>query len=151
MLLRIDSKSGLDYYLLTLRYIVLGGPNMNTTLEILESAKKALGTESDYAFGKKMGFSHQKVSNWRKGTSFDDDAAEKIADVLGREPGEIMAISQASRAKDEKARSRWLRVAALVAAAALPPAAGASGTLHNENTSDLFLSKSLKGYTLLDV
>lgn len=56
-----------------------------------------------------------------------------IAEILGREPGEVMAICAAERAKDAGNRARWLRVAALLAASVLPPAAGAAShnTSHN--------------------
>lgn len=99
---------------------------MQTTVQMLDAAKKAAGCESDYSFGKKYGFSRAVISGWRAGKHhFDDSAAEIIAGILGREPGEVMAICQAQRAKDEKSRGRWLRVAALVAASMVPPAAGA--------------------------
>lgn len=109
-----------------LRYVHFGGVEMTTTIELIDQAKRIAGCESDYAFAKKFGFPIQTVSNWRHGRTFDDAAAEVIAGILDREPGELMAISQAQRAKDEKSRARWLRVAALLAAAVLPPAAGAT-------------------------
>jgi hypothetical protein len=57
-----------------------------------------------------------------------------IAGILGREPGEVMALCAAERSKDEGNRSRWLRVAALLAAAVLPPAAGAGQLDNNQST-----------------
>lgn len=99
---------------------------METTQQLYFRAKKAAGCETDYAFSKKYGISRQVVSRWANGqVSFDDTHADIIAGILGREPGEVMAICQAERAKDEKSRGRWLRVAALVAASMVPPAAGA--------------------------
>jgi hypothetical protein len=53
-----------------------------------------------------------------------------IAGILHREPGEIMALCAAERAKDEGNRSRWLRVAALLAAVVIPPSASAGS--HNQ-------------------
>jgi hypothetical protein len=100
---------------------------MTTTVELLDAAKLAVGVDSDYGFGQRFGVSRQVVSSWRqKKATFNDDHAAMIAGILRREPGEIMAICAAERAKDEGNRARWLRVAALVAAAVIPPAAGAS-------------------------
>jgi len=124
---------------------------MENTKDIIAAAKKAAGISSDNALALRLGVTRQAVGHWQKGATFDDETAIKIADLIGCPPGELMAICQAQRSKEVSVRSQWLKVAALVAAASLPPAAGASSTLHNENTNDLFSSKSLKGYTLLDV
>lgn len=98
---------------------------MRTTIELLDAAKAASGCESDYAIGQRLGISRQVISSWRQGkATFNDDHAALIAGILGREPGEVMALCQAERAKSETARSRWLRVAALLAAIVAPPAAG---------------------------
>ncbi|MDO8959910.1 MAG: helix-turn-helix transcriptional regulator, partial [Rhodocyclaceae bacterium] len=90
---------------------------------------KASLCTTDYAFAKKFGLSQQVVSRWANGqVSFNDSHAAMIGEILGREPGEIMAICQAERAKDANSRSRWLRVAALVAAAMASPSHGATAT-----------------------
>jgi hypothetical protein len=119
---------------------------MTTTIELIDQAKKIAGCESDYSFAKKFGFPIQTVSNWRHGRTFDDAAAEVIAEILHREPGELMAISQAQRAKDDKSRARWLRVAALLAAAVLPPAAsGGIGTTSYNNAPYVVVNADLIG------
>lgn len=105
---------------------------MTTTIELLDAAKRATNCESDYAFGQRFGVSRQVVSSWRqKKATFNDDHAAMVAGILGREPGEVMALCAAERAKDANNRARWLRVAALLSAAVLPPAAGA--TTHNNS------------------
>ena len=133
--LKVERQEGVDYHHNVT--LPIGVPNMTTTIELLDAAKRAAGCESDYAFGKRFGFSGSLISNWRHGrNTFDDNSSEVIAGILGREPGEVMAICQAQRAKDDKSRSRWLRVAALLAASVLPPAAGAA----SHNTSHNFQS-----------
>jgi hypothetical protein len=103
---------------------------METTKQLYEQAKAAAGAKSDYAFAKQLGVTRSAVSYYANGKStFDDTHAAMIAEILHREPGEIMALCAAERAKDANNRSRWLRVAALLAAAVLPPAAGAAA--HN--------------------
>lgn len=98
-----------------------------TTTTLLDAAKAASGCTTDYQFAKKFGLLLATVSRWRTGKgTFDDDHAAMIAEILGREPGEVMALCAAERAKTEAGRSRWLRVAALLAATVIPPTAGAT-------------------------
>ena len=106
---------------------------MGITIELLDAAKVATGCHSDYQLAKHLGWHIGTVSMYRTGKrNFDDDAAATIAGILGREPGEVMALCAASRAKTEAGRSRWLRVAALLAAAVMPPAAGAQASNNGE-------------------
>lgn len=100
---------------------------MGNTIKLLDLAKAATGCATDYQLAKHLDWKIGTVSMYRTGKrNFDDDAAAKIAEILGREPGEVMALCAAERAKTEAGRSRWLRVAALLAAAVMPPAAGAA-------------------------
>jgi len=100
---------------------------MQTTIELMDQAKAAAGIGSDYALAKLLGVSRAAVSQWRNGKgTMDDEAAAQVAALLQVEPGYVMACAQAERAKSEKARGRWARVAALLLAAGLPPAAGAA-------------------------
>jgi hypothetical protein len=110
---------------------------MKTTTELLDAAKLAAGCESDYRFATTFGIKPGTVSTWRTGRSTpDDDHAELIAGILHREPGEIMAICAAERAKDANSRTRWLRVAALLAAAVMPPAASGGTGAGSHNNPD---------------
>jgi DNA-binding transcriptional regulator YdaS (Cro superfamily) len=104
--------------------------NMQTTRELYQAAKAAAGVKSDYAFAQVLGVTRSACSQYANGKStFDDVHAAMIAGILGREPGEVMALCAAERAKDTKSRARWLHVAALLAAIGLPPAHG--GQLDN--------------------
>ena len=104
---------------------------MTKSIDLFEAAKAAAGCQSDYAFSQKLGISRQAVSKWRKGGTFDDAHAAVIAELLGKEPGEVMALCQAERAKDEPSRSRWMRVAAMLATAATLPVEWRRGSLTN--------------------
>lgn len=85
---------------------------MMTTTKLLDAAKAASGCTTDYQFAKKFGLLLATVSRWRTGKgTFDDDHAAMIAEILGREPGEVLALCQAQRAKTEAGRSMWLRPA----------------------------------------
>ena len=99
---------------------------METTKQLYERAKKAAACVTDYQFSKKIGVSTQVVSRWKNGqVSFDDDHAALIASIINTEAGYVMACASAERAKSEKSRSNWARVAALLAAAGLSTGAGA--------------------------
>lgn len=103
---------------------------METTKQFYERAKAVAGAKSDYEFAKTLGLTRAAVSKYVTGkSSFDDEVAEQIAGILGLEPGYVMACAHAERSKDTTNRARWLRVAALLAAAVIPPAAGAAS--HN--------------------
>ena len=133
----LDSQLSVDYAVGVNVTLSIGVPNMTTTIELLDAAKRTAGCETDYSFAKRFGLTVQTISTWRRGKStFDDTHAAMIAGILGREPGEVMAICAAERAKDPSNRNRWLRVAALLAASVLPPAAGAA----SHNTSHNFQS-----------
>lgn len=85
---------------------------MHTTVEILAAAKRRLSITSDYALAKKLGFNHSRVSNYRRGVSYlDNDAAFKIAAVLGESPAKIIAIVEAERARTPEKRKKWEQIA----------------------------------------
>lgn len=99
---------------------------METTIDLLDRAKKASGCETDYAFAKRHGLRQSSVSNYRNGKHhFDDATAELVAGILDMEPGYVIACCNAERQKDDAGKRRWARIAALLLASTLPPAAGA--------------------------
>lgn len=115
---------------------------METTKSLYERAKSVANCRSDYEFAKRYELKTPTVSRWANGkATFDDESAELIAVILKIDPEYIMAVAHGERAKTERSKSRWLRIAALVAAAALPPAAGAAG--HNANYGGQTFAKSL--------
>lgn len=90
---------------------------MQTTKDFYEAAKAAVGCRSDYAFAKLYGLTRSAVSQYANGKStFDDERAELIAEILKIEPGYVMACARAERTKSEKSRSTWARVAKILAA-----------------------------------
>ncbi len=115
---------------------------METTRELYQAAKVASGAKSDYSFAQTLGVTRSAVSLYANGkATFNDDHAAQVARILGRDEGEVMALCAAERAKDADNRSRWLRVAALLAAAVLPPAAGA--TVDNNTPTSSFTRNTL--------
>ncbi len=72
--------------------------------------------KNDSETARKMGLSRATISKWRSGDRTpDDDEAVKLAELLGREAGELLAECGAARAKTPATRQAWERVAARIA------------------------------------
>jgi transcriptional regulator with XRE-family HTH domain len=81
---------------------------MKTTTQWLDQAKKQHGI-SDYALAPKLGISRSQMSKYRGGGDFlSDDAAIKLAEILGMEsPAEIIASAHAERSKSVEVKAFW--------------------------------------------
>lgn len=81
---------------------------MRTTVDYLDALKAKLGLPSDYAAAKLLGVSRAACSRYRTGVStFDDEVAFKVAELLEINPLEVIVSARAERAANEDARSRW--------------------------------------------
>lgn len=81
---------------------------MQSTLEFLAAAKSRLGIESDYALAKALNVGARRIGNYRTGVSMmDADMCYRIAEVIGLEPGYVLACIEAERAKRTEDRQRW--------------------------------------------
>lgn len=78
---------------------------MKTTCDYLDAVAVRLGGASDYRVAMTLGISPQAICNWRKGRdSIGDDAAIKVAEILGIDPAEILLSSYAAKSKNAMAR-----------------------------------------------
>lgn len=78
------------------------------TLEYLQAVKTRLGIQSDYALAKALGITQPTVSGYRAGRSrIDDDVALRIAEILGKNPLEVIAAANAERSKSPEMREKW--------------------------------------------
>lgn len=78
------------------------------TLEFLDEAKAKNGLPSDYALAKALKVSQPTISGYRAGRSrIDDDVALKLANLIGRNPLEVIAVANAERAKTPEMRALW--------------------------------------------
>ncbi len=81
---------------------------MGSTLQYLDEAKKKLHIESDYALSKKLGCTTSTISNYRAGRSrMDDVMAVKVAEILEKNPLELLASLNFERAKDDEVKRVW--------------------------------------------
>jgi len=86
---------------------------MRQMSQIIDDAKAAGTITSDGDLARKLDVTRATVSVWRNGRSApSEDQAAALADLLGRP--EIMAEAAATRAKTEKARAMWERVASVL-------------------------------------
>lgn len=82
----------------------------------LDDAIDERKANSDSDIARKIGATRAAVSSWRVGRRApDDDQAVALAELLGIEPGEILAECGAARAKKPETRKAWERVAAKMA------------------------------------
>lgn len=86
----------------------------------LDEAVQNGAAENDSDIGRKIGATRSAVSSWRSGRRApDDDQAVKLAELLGKDSGEILAECAAARAKNPETRKAWERIAAKMAASSI--------------------------------
>ena len=75
--------------------------------ELLDLVKQALGLESDYQAGKKLGLTTSCISGWRVNRSYPkNDVLIKFAKILHMNAGLLMMYSLEWREKDEEAKKQ---------------------------------------------
>lgn len=78
------------------------------TLEYLDACKKRLGITSEYALAKALNIGQPALIGYRAGrTTFNDDTALSVAEILGINPLQVIATANAERAKTPEQRARW--------------------------------------------
>lgn len=81
---------------------------MGSTLQYLDEAKRKLHIDSDYALSKRLGCTTSAISNYRAGRSrMDDVMAVKVAEILEKNPLELLASLNLERAKDDEVKEVW--------------------------------------------
>lgn len=81
---------------------------MRNTTAILDRARDLCSPPTDYQLAKRLGTTPQRVSNWRRRTSSpDNEAAFKIAKLLGMPVTDVIAYFEMDRAKDPDKRDFW--------------------------------------------
>ncbi|WP_296642431.1 hypothetical protein [Thiobacillus sp. 65-1402] len=80
------------------------------TTDLLDAVMKKTGATSDYKLAQVLDFTKQKVSDLRAGRNKPDPyECAKIAEVLDRDPLEVIAQVEAKAARSEKKREYWRR------------------------------------------
>jgi hypothetical protein len=78
------------------------------TQVLLEAVREKLGSVTDYAIGKTLQLHQQTISRYHAGTQQADAyACAKFAEVLERDPLEVIAQVEADSAKTDERRAFW--------------------------------------------
>lgn len=87
-------------------------PVMKTTIDFLNDLNSKLGDASDYRVAKELGVTKATVSTWRVGKgTMGEDAALRVADLLGEDPKFVLACVLAERSKSKKAKQVLRQIA----------------------------------------
>ena len=87
------------------------GGFMNT-VQLIDALRQRHKLPSDYAAAALLGLTRAQLSRYRNGKDFlGDEQALKVADLLGLEPGYVLACMHAERSKAPAVRSTWERIA----------------------------------------
>lgn len=98
---------------------------MQNVQKLLDDAKAATGTETDYGLAKSLGLPKQRISDYYKGDRVPDEfACLKIAEALDMPLAKVIATVKAEAEKDEKRREEWRcylkKLGGIAASLALP-------------------------------
>ncbi len=81
---------------------------MSKVIGLLNAAKTKLGASSNYQLAKLSGISEQAISRAYKGEgATPDEVAARLALILDKPIGEVLAELRTEDAKTEKAREFW--------------------------------------------
>lgn len=81
---------------------------MKTTNQYIDASKVVTGHASDRAFASSMGWNKSTISAYREGRAFlNNEHASQLADVLRRNPLELIGAAEAERAKSEDKKLYW--------------------------------------------
>lgn len=80
---------------------------------LLDKVREVQDLKSDYMLAKSLGFSQQKLSNWRHGRALPDEkATQSLATAAKMDAHVLIAQMNAERASDPEARAIWQSIAA---------------------------------------
>lgn len=81
---------------------------MRVSISLIDKARSLCDPPTDYQLAKRLGISHATISRCRhRGGTLDNEAATRLAELLGQEPYDVIAVMELERAKDPKKRAFW--------------------------------------------
>lgn len=117
---------GVAYTVTHLGGVSLGGllealeGDMKTTADFLDALRAKLNLPSDGRLADHLGLHRQYMSEYRtQKTTFNDEMAMKIADILEIDPVYVVACMHAQRAKRAEEKTLWERIASMTVAASV--------------------------------
>lgn len=83
---------------------------MRASLTLIDKAKTLCQPPTDYKLAKQLGIATQTISRMRhKNGTLDNEAATKLAELLGQDPYDVIAVMELERAKTPEKKAFWER------------------------------------------
>lgn len=80
---------------------------MTETQQLLEQVRAKLGGATDYKIAQALDLHTKYLTDYKQGRPADAYACAKIAEILDRDPLEVIAQVEAGAARSEKKREYW--------------------------------------------
>jgi hypothetical protein len=80
------------------------------TTEYIDALRVKLNARSDYHLAQMLVMQQNQLARYRKGGTFDNNMAARVAKILELPPFAIIADMELERAKDDKAREMWQEI-----------------------------------------
>jgi len=80
---------------------------MTETQQLLEQVRVKLGGATDYKIAQALDLHTKYLTDYKQGRPADTYACAKIAEILDRDPLEVIAQVEAEAARSEKKREYW--------------------------------------------
>jgi ribosome-binding protein aMBF1 (putative translation factor) len=84
---------------------------MKMIKDYVEEAKEQLKLPSYNALAKHLGWNPQSITKIKNGGSINDSNAERLAQLLHRDPMEIIATAHSQRAENNDVKAIWIKLA----------------------------------------
>lgn len=81
--------------------------DMTETQQLLEQVRAKLGGATDYKIAQVLDLHTKYMTDYKQGRPADPYACAKIAEILDRDPLEVIAQVEAGAARSEKKRAFW--------------------------------------------
>ncbi len=87
--------------------------------EYMTEIKRIKGLDTDYKLCKALGWRQNKVTQYKNGTSMDNDTSRQVAEILEIPLIQVIAEMEIQRAKNTEQKRAWSRIAKMTKEAGL--------------------------------
>lgn len=82
------------------------------TPDYVDALRVKLDCRSDYELAKRLGVQQNQIARYRKGGTFDNTMAARVAGLLDIDPLEVIGDMELERAKSDATREQWAKIMA---------------------------------------
>lgn len=81
---------------------------MRNSIALIDKARTLCAPPTDYQLAKRLGINQATVSRCRnRGGTLDNEASTRLAELLGQDPYDVIAIMELERAKTPEKKAFW--------------------------------------------